>query len=417
MIPVGLVFVAVAGIAFLGLVINALFYKVRVASVLPLMLIGIAIGPLLGLINTSPSGIVQQLTPFITAVTIAFILFEVGINTNVKNLRKIAVKGTVFTFLTQISTALSLSIAAYFFFHWALIFCFVFGFAISGPSAMIIPAILKVVKVPTELKTTLLYESVLTESMKLIVPLLLIETVVVTNLTYSTATTLFFTVVVGGAFLGVISALVWLYLLNKFRNWSKNYRWVLTVTMLLATYGISELLGLSTAITIFVFGLMFAVAAAHKDGIVSRTLGSPKNLKADLTYIKNYQREIVFFTSTFFFVYIGIRFSLSDLNWMAVAYAVIISLLILIIRAASVPILRSYMSKDPERRRTEKGIVNFDIGRGLASAIVAVIPMSLGISIPGFLDQIFLIILFTNLVSTFGIFLTYKKPKKGQSLT
>ncbi|MDE1865360.1 MAG: cation:proton antiporter [Candidatus Micrarchaeota archaeon] len=412
MISVGLVFVAVAGIAFLGFLINALFDRMRIAGILPLMLIGIAIGPILGLINTSPSGIIQQLTPFITAITIAFILFEVGISTNVKNLKKIAIRGTVFTFLTQISTALALSVAAHLLFQWALIYCFIFGFSISGPSAVILPSILKMVKLPSELRTTLSYESVLTETLKLIVPLLLIETILISNVSYSIASFIFFTDIVGAAILGTISALIWLYLLNRFRGWSRNYRWVLSVTMLLATYGISELLGLSTAITIFVFGLMFAVAVAHKDGIINRTIGSPVTLKADLAYIKNYQREIVFFTSTFFFVYIGIRFSLSELSWLAISYAILITAVILIIRAASVPILRSYMSKDPGRRRMEGGIVNFDIGRGLASAVVAIIPISLGINIPGFLDQIFLVILFTNLVSSLGIFLTYRKPKE-----
>lgn len=53
MLPVGLVFIFIAGISFLGFIINALFEKVKITGILPLMVMGLLVGPVMGLISTN----------------------------------------------------------------------------------------------------------------------------------------------------------------------------------------------------------------------------------------------------------------------------------------------------------------------------------------------------------------------------
>ncbi len=410
MLSVGLVFVALAGISFLGFAINALFGRIRMTNVVPLMLIGILIGPVLGFVSVGPNGIIAQLTPFVTAIAIAFILFDVGLNINIDNLDKVAVKGNAFAFAVQITTALSIAAVSYFAFSWNPMVALILGFALSSSSTAVVQSIVKVVKVPDAIKTILVYESVATDALALIVPLILINLLVGGNATYAYGFSMAFTVIVGAAVLGAVSALFWLYVLTKFEKQSKGYMWILTMTMLVATYGIADVLGLNTAITIFVFGITFATLGTLKDRLASDDwIAQHFTFSVNMKYIRNYQKEITFFTSTFFFVYIGMLFAIGDINAYVTAYAVTASLIILAVRYALAPIIGGYMSKDMNKRSVEKGITSFSLGRGLSPAVIATVPITLGLLIPNFLDAIFLVILFTNMISTMGVFLETRK--------
>ena len=82
--------------------------------------------------------------------------------------------------------------------------------------------------------------------------------------------------------------------------------------------------------------------------------------------------------------------------------------MMLALRYLGTPILAVYFSREPRARRSERSLISINIPRGLAAAIIATIPLSEGIVIPGFLDAMFLGILYSTLVSTIGIFLFYE---------
>ncbi len=421
MISVGLVFVAVAGISFLGFTINALFGRIRITNIVPLMLIGILIGPVFGLVNVGSTGIVSQLTPFVTAIAIAFILFDVGLNLNIDSINKTAVKGNAFAFGTQIIMALAITAVSYFIFGWNLIVALILGFALSSSSTPAVQAIVRVVKVPDQIKTVIIYESVVTDALALIVPLLLINMLAGTGITYSSGFFMAFTIIVGAVVLGAASALFWLVILTRFSKQSKGYMWMLTLTMLIATYGISSILELNTAITIFVFGITFATLGTLKEKLPNRDwLVKHFTFTVNMRYIRNYQREITFFTSTFFFVYIGMLFSFSDFSGAAadiylVLYAAAATLVALVVRYLMAPVLSEYMNKDRDKRSVDRGTVIFSVGRGLSPAVIATLPITMGIVIPNFLDAIFLVILFSNIVSAVGVFFETRKSEGFQT--
>ncbi len=82
MLSVNILFVFLASLVFLGFILNSLFSKIKIASIVPLMLIGLLIGPVFKFVQTTPNSIIIQLSPFITAVAVSFILFDVGLNIN-----------------------------------------------------------------------------------------------------------------------------------------------------------------------------------------------------------------------------------------------------------------------------------------------------------------------------------------------
>ncbi len=426
MISINLLFIFIAGIAFLGFIINIFSSKIRVTKTLPLMIIGLLAGPVFGVVNTGPNSTIASLSPFITSIAIAFILFDVGLNINLSKLTKVLRRATEFTLLLAIVTGIVIAAIVYPISHWSVIESLIFGFALSGPSSLIVPTLIKSISAKDELKTTLIYESVMSDSVELILPIILFEILSSASFTPISVATLILSAIAGSMVLGIVLAFVWLYLLKRFGSLSRNYGWTLTITMVIATYGIAQQLGFNGAFTIFAFSLAFAnlgnistkierdmMNPQYKPSISEETLSKYFSFP-DISYIKNYHREIEFFTSTFFFVYIGLLVSISTLNAVLVAVASIIVAAIIILRYLFLPMLKRFISAEENEAKVTKSVVAFDIPRGLSPAIIATLPLTFGIAIPNFLNQIFLVIFATNLVSTIGIFLVhYKKQPKS----
>lgn len=421
MLNVDVLFAFLAGIVFLGFILNALFDRLRIASVVPLMLIGLLIGPVFRVVSTGPGSTIAQLTPYVTALAVSFILFDVGLNMRFSRLRRVIVTATKFTFSLEIATGLVVALGAFlamhFAFGWSLAESLIFGFALSGPSAVIVPTLMKLVKMSDDMKTTLLYESISTDLLELLVPIMLLQIIVSSSAGLGAVIGGALASIVLGALFGFVSAVVWLWVLNRFSKVSRNYSWMLTIAMVLATYGIASLLGLSGAITIFVFGLIFGNLGsmrpkgtiAHEPTFAERYLSMPY----DIEHVREYQREIVFFTSTFFFVYIGMLFGASQLNATIVVMALLLTLVFVLMRILFAPMLKRYM-RGSTVHSPEGSVVHYNVARGLSPAIVATLPLAYGIVIPSFLDAIFLVILVSNIAATVGIFAFYKPGNASQ---
>ena len=170
-INVNFLFLFIAGISFLGFIVNALFDKLRITNILPLMIIGLIVGPILGIINTAPGSTFSSLAPLVGAIAISFVLFEAGLNINIFRLSKVIVKATKFTFVVEIITGILLSLGIYLALKWSIVEALIAGFALAGPSSVAVPTLVKLVDAPPEIKTSLMYEGVATDSLSLIVPL------------------------------------------------------------------------------------------------------------------------------------------------------------------------------------------------------------------------------------------------------
>jgi len=421
-ISVNIAFMFLAGIVFLGFIVTALFNKFKTTSVLPLMIIGLIVGPLLKLVNSGPGSAISQLSPYVTALTVSFVLFDVGINIDYDTLKRVLPRATGFMTLVVLVSAFAAAVVAYYAFGWGLLGSLVFGFAIAGPSSIIVPTLVKSVKLPRDLKTSLLYEGIATDSFQLIIPIILLGIMASGSINAASAASTLVTQVLSSIALGFISALFWIYMLGRFREQSREYSWMLTIAMVIATYGIAQEFGMNGAVTIFVFGVSFA-----NMGIVS-AMGKGRRKfmglagliqKQDIDHIKRYQREITFFASSFFFVYIGMLFEItgsSNLLYIT-AIGIAVAIVLLVIRALFAGLLGKFMNRAKKLEYSfEKRIVAANIGRGLSPAIVATLPFTMGIVLPGFLDEVFMVILLTNIVSTIGIFMIYNMAERTKEL-
>ncbi len=418
MISVNIAFVFLAGVVFLGFIVTALFNKLKVTSVMPLMLIGLIVGPLLKLVNSGPGSTIAQLTPYVTALTVSFVLFDVGINIDYKALKNVIARATGFMTVVVLVSAFACAGIAYYGFGWSFIEALVFGFAISGPSSVIVPTLVKSIKLPKNLRVSLLYEGIATDSFQLIIPILLLGIIAAQDVSFAGGASMLITSILSSIALGFISAIFWIYILKRFREQSSEYSWMLTIAMVIATYGIAQEFSMNGLITIFVFGLTFANIGSIKMPKRSRMHSISNYIqKQDMKHIKDYQREITFFASTFFFVYIGMLFEITSMNKLLfiTLIGVAIAVVLLVIRALFAGLLGKFMTKAKSEFTFQRRIVYANVGRGLSPAIIATLPLTLGIIIPNFLDEVFMVILVTNIVSTISIFAIYNAKNRSEA--
>jgi len=423
-IPVDLALILLAGIAFVGFVLDSLFERIRVTSVLPLMLLGVALVHF-GLLPASTVALLSSLIPFVSAVTISFILFSVGLGIRVEDLRHVLGRATAFTLLVQLATAAGIATLAVELLGWDPILATAFGFALSGPGSIAVPVLVRAGRLPSRIGTALLFESVAADVLVLLVPLFLIAVDVTGTLSVPAAAASLVPVIAGSIVVGLAAGVFWTWVLDRLRESTAGYTWTLTITMVIATYAASDYLKLSPALTVFLFGLLVGnVAALSPRGAEGlrpvrgwpaawdrfrRLLDlSPDGI--DVLHLQNVQREISFFASSFFFVYIGVLFQLGSLSRAILLVAGVSAVAMLGVRVLFLPILRPYLVGAPTERRRQETLAAFCIPRGLASAIVATVPLSVGLAAPGFLNGVFLGILLSTVVSTVGFFLVVQPP-------
>src|SRR3989338_3249886 len=91
------VFLLVGVIIIAGYLSKLFFQKTKVPDVLLLMLLGVAVGPVLRVVDVA---LLSQAAPFIGVLALIFILFEGGLNLNVFKVLTELAGSTAFTLLT-----------------------------------------------------------------------------------------------------------------------------------------------------------------------------------------------------------------------------------------------------------------------------------------------------------------------------
>jgi len=406
MVGVNALFLAFSGIAFLGYILTALFAKIKIANILPLMLLGLLVGPILHLLNTGPGSTIVSISPYVSAVAIAFVLFDVGLSLDIKTLGEVILKASKFTFGLAIFTGILLGLAIFFIFKWNLYLAFIAGFALAGPSSVILPSAIKITKINKRLRSALLFESVVTDSVQLIIPILLLSMLAIGSLDLIDGVRMLINFFLISPIFGAILAFFWVFILKEFSQYSKRYSWMLTITMVIGSYGLAQALQLYGAVSVFVFGVILVNIPKLSRYLERYTY----DIKREFIHIRDYQREITFFVSTFFFFYIGLVFRVSELNNLLLVGSFILAIIIFLARYFFAPILNDLFSE--RNLRSEKIFTVFDVARGLAPAIIATMPIALGISAPALTDLIFLTIIFTNIIMTTGLFVYAKRTFK-----
>ena len=384
-------FFLLGALLFIGYFSLQFFKKTGIPDVLLLMAVGVLLGPVFGFSKTVSGAAITSFAPLIGTAALIIILFDGGINLNFFKVIRDLFNASVFTVLTFVLTVV-LSGALMTFFGWPFLQGLLLGAVLGGTSSAIVFTVVSQLKVKPDVKIILGLESALTDALCVIVALALMQFMTSATADFNAASasiaSAFSIAIVGGLLL----ALVWAWALRLLNL--EHFGYMLTLAFIFITYSVIDYFGGSGAVGVLIFGLMLANmdpiarAARMKNGFV---------LSEE---IRQFQREISFFVRTFFFIYIGFIFDLSALSLEVTLISVAFVAIALIARALAV---KAWFGRLKQLRGSELILISM-MPRGLAAAVLATLPFSMGVGIPMFAEIVFMGIFFTNIITTIGVF-------------
>ncbi len=385
-----IVFGAVSALIFLGYAGNLIFTRTKFNDTLILIAVGIFLGPVLGIVDADA---VSVITPIVGPLALILILFDGGLALRFRDLVSglggaaiMAIIGfTLTTMLVGWLTSFLLAIP----FSTGLIL----GAILGGTSALVVMPSLEAMGTSSKVKSTLNLESALTD--------VLVVVVAGTVITIVAAGT-------GPDAQGIAGSLVNTFIVSIVVGAAAGAAWLASSRhMSTAGYGYMLTLGIMFVLYIVVNDILVQGGGPLAVLAFGITLGNGESYGAfrqriDVAFgkgMKRFQGEIAFLVRTFFFVYLGILVEpalLLDpriITYGAILFAAMVGARYIAVAAVS----KMFNMQE------EKGILLWMMPRGLAAAVLAAVPASLGI--PGtesFVALSFLLLVTTNLATTVG---------------
>jgi potassium/hydrogen antiporter len=385
-------------LVFLAYFFAWLFGFLRIPDVLMLISIGILIGPILNLVHPTFLG---EAGNIIIMLILVMILFEGATKLKIQSLKN-AILGTLsLSLISFLLTMAGIGLLLWKLTGLPLISSFLIGSIVGGNAAAVVVPLIEKIKIKDESKTTLFLESGLTDVLSIVFTLAFVASfeigeLYIDSVVFSIVNNLLMAIIIGGIF-----ALIWSLFLNKIHD-IKNSSFA-TLAFVFIVYGITESFGFSGLISIIIFGIVLGnvplmISSLKKRHKFFYTVFHPQPLSGKET---SFFCEIVFLIKIFFFVFIGT--SLNFANFSVLALGLLLTIFIFAIRIPAV--LLSLPKVTP---KFDTSIVSVTVPRGLAAAVLALIPLQKGLEGGQLIQDItYSIVFFSIFLTSVMIFLVY----------
>jgi cell volume regulation protein A len=324
---VALIIAFVGIIIFLAHLFTGLFNRIMVPDVLFLIVLGIVLGPVLGIL---PPALFADIGPIFATITLIIILLECGFSLKLSTLRA-AVPGAmalalvVFPLSMAMITGLALWLT-----DLELLPALILGAIIGSTSEAIVIPLVKQLKIKEESRVLLSVESTVTAVLSIIFAITLLDTYQLGQfqvLDVAGSLIASFLVAIG---LGVAGAFIWSLFLNRIRH-IKNTMFT-TAACVFVVFGLVELLGFNGPIAALAFGITLGNLKPMPFPFFKRGLRLESGGLTDME--KAFFGEIAFLLKTFFFIYLGTSLELISTDLMTLG--AIFTAIVFILRIASV---------------------------------------------------------------------------------
>ena len=383
--------IVIAAILILGVFGEFFFTKTKIPEVLWLIIIGIILGPLLGIVVLDANSVMLQ---FFSSLAIIIVMFDGGLNLKIFDLIKNSYKSTLlgvggFLASTIIITSIFLLCDFFGYLEISLINALILGSILGGTDSLIVIPLIRKAGVSSKVEGVLSVESALTDALCVVITLALIQIAVTSTANMQLAASQISAQFAVGIVLGFVIGLIWLYAMKSnyiVQMQSKSY--TLTFGVLLLLYALTSFVGGSAAISCLVFGLVLGNTKQ-----ISQMLKLKTNIAID-GKVSEFNSLIAFFIKTIFSAIIGMFIILEP-------KFLLLGLVVAIILVFPRKLVANLLFKKDKLLPKERSLMGGMIPRGLAAATLATIPMTLGI--PGsevFQNIVFSTILFTIVVTT-----------------
>lgn len=383
-------FLAVGAIIFIGFVASLVFERTKVPDLIFLIILGVILGPVLATffgVSLIPLSLLKLATPYFAALALMIILFDGGLNLNIRQVVSRAGVSLLHTGITFSGSVFVVTIISMWLLGYPLWVGVLLGAIVGGTSGAVVITVVRGMTLTEDSRTILVLESTITDVLCIIGALTVIGVLRGGGSLSGTLGGLLtaFTVAL---VLGFVTGILWLRVLGGMQG--KPFGFMITIAALFILYAGTEFLGGSGGMAALIFGL---VLGNHKE--VGRALRIREAFRMDGQF-KQFHSEISFVVRTFFFVFLGFSFTLpfaaswniqtevpvfSLLNntfWLILAAIALFIIGIYAVRAtAAFLTTRIHAECRPDRRA-----ITAMMGRGLAAAVLASLPFA----IPPFTD-------------------------------
>ncbi len=363
---------------------HLVFRRFRVSDVSFLIALGILAGPVLGLVDPGP---LAPAIPFLSPLALVVVLFEGGLELAWEDIRAHANRALGMGLTTWALTGVLVGGAAWLLLGLPPALALLFGYAVAATGMLVVIPLLQQVNAPTEARVILTVETSLGDLLSAVV----VTTVAGMMLAHGSPAqglgllAARFTV---GAAVGLLAGLAWARLLHRWRP--EKHAYMVTLAALLLAYVVTQRLGGSGYLAALAFGLTLGNAPALM------RLGGIDDLAPLPSASRGLQSELIFLLRSIYFVFLGLSIPRSVLTpGFALAGLGLLAALLLA-RVVGIGLAA--------RRSPSRGLLLAMMPRGLATAVIAAIPVAMGV--PGterFPAYCFLVILAADLATSVGL--------------
>lgn len=435
-----LAILGIGGLIFLGHIFAALFDRLGIPDILPLMALGLILGPMLGLVTPEAFG---KVGPVFSTVALVAILFESGLELRFSDLKASllgAVGLTILSFVVTTAVVTAVSMTAL---HLELMPGLMLGFIVGGTSAAVVIPILAKLPVSRDLKVGLTLEASISDVLCIIGTLTCLKVAETGALEPGAVVGNLISSLVLASVLGIAFGVVWSYSLNFFHQLKNAI--LTTPAFPCILYAITEQLGYSGPIAALSFGIILGNVKQLPLPTVGKLLGleadghAPKekpianlllslgkflvprgvevesstdtmqyrNLSGatarDLNFFdKAVIREMIFIVKTFFFVFLGLSVQLKDQG--QIIAGCLLTGWIYLFRIAS-----TRVTLGKEWSASDARLAAIMCPKGLASAVLASMPVAAGLPYGHIIQNVaYSVILSSTVLSTLLLVLMEK---------
>lgn len=376
---------------FLGVAGESFFKKTGIPDIAFLMILGVIIGPLLGIIQ--PEAVIE-VVPYFAALALIIIMFDGGLNLDLKSMVKTAHFALLLAILGFAVSMVIVTMLAHYGLGWEWLDSILLSSIVGGSSSIIVFGLVRQLRVSEETKSMLSFESALTDILSTIVAFIMFEAVLSGYFDIELLGITFGRNIAIGLLLGLGVGIPWMFITTKLANAQHSY--MLTLGILFVLYFMAQSFGESGALTALVFGLMLGNR---------RRLSRYLRIKLpEISTDDTMHNQLTFLVRSFFFVFVGLLASFGQIEY--IVFGIVSAILIYIGRLIVTKTTLTNRFSTLDRK-----VTSVMIPRGLAAAVLATFAITLGLPNGEVYPQIiFFVIMGSVIITTIGLGRAKKIP-------
>ncbi|MBI4362337.1 MAG: cation:proton antiporter [Euryarchaeota archaeon] len=397
-------------IIVLAFAVNYRFRRAGAPDIIFLLLLGVLLGPILGLLDR---GVLLQASPLVTAVALVVILLEGGLTMNPGEVSRGGPRGVLLAVVAVLFAAAASALAGVLLFSWDPMVGFLFGLAVAPTGTIVVIALSRQLPIREDASAAIVFETSINDVLAILMVFAVLDSLVVGGPSVGSFLQTLFGQFSLGAALGVMGGVAAWLALERVRG--QPYSYMLTLATAFIIYSASEITGGSGPVGVLAFGLVLGNPA----GVLRRlgrapapVLSSPSEATAAKhagpgelePAIRAYHSEATFLVRSFFFVFVGALAAVSS-PWV-LAYGAVLTLVLLASRYLAVLLCTA-----GSPLRESRALMTILMPKGLSTAVVATILLSFGSRHPDIIspqvatmmsDMVFAIIILSFILAIAG---------------